>query len=172
MEYILDANTIIYLVKLNLHEDFINLLQKDNFILDSSVYDEVITKGIKNNYPDAYVAKKFLQENQIPVIPTDISKEIHKFRDPGETSCAILALNSKTRRVCISSDKKALKKFAIHGIPAVQLDTIYYNLLVKLIITEDCFFSILYKLEKIYAIDSDRIFFFSNLIQSSKSESI
>ena len=65
MEYILDANTLIYLVKLNFHEEFIKLVDNGKIIIDSSVYDEVVVKGIKNNYPDAHVAKKFLQQHQL-----------------------------------------------------------------------------------------------------------
>ena len=116
MEYILDANTLIYLVKLNLHEEFIKLIDTGKIIIDSSVYDEVVVKGIKNNYPDAHVAKKFLQQHQISVIPIDISNDLHKFRDAGETSCALLALHEDSNRICITSDIRALKKFDINDI--------------------------------------------------------
>ena len=56
MRYILDANALIYLVKSGLSQKFLKLLE-DNVVIDSSVYEEVIEKGINNEYPDAHKAK-------------------------------------------------------------------------------------------------------------------
>ena len=165
MEFILDANTLIYLVKLNLHEEFIKLVNKGKIIIDSSVYGEVVTKGIENNYPYAPVAKKFLQRHQISVIPIDISEDLHKFLDAGETSCALLVLHKKSNRICITSDINALKKFEKFDIPAVQLDAFYFYLLLESRISEDDFFAILYELERIYAIKPERIHLFSDFLK-------
>lgn len=56
-------------------------------MIDSSVYEEVIEKGISNDYSDAYKAREFIEKNQIPIISVDLSSDLSKFRDPGETSC-------------------------------------------------------------------------------------
>ncbi len=170
MNLILDANALIYLIKLNLQEKFMEYHKKSQIFIDTSVYTEVVEKGLKNNYPDAITAKKFLQNYKIPIIPIDVSEHIHKFRDAGETSCAILALNKKTEGVCISSDKKAIKKFAAYNIPYTQLDTVYYNLFLKAKLREEEFFNILYKLEKIFAINSERIIFFYDLINKKRNQ--
>jgi len=144
--------------------------KKTQIFIDTSVYAEVVENGVKNNYPDAITAKKFLQNYKIPIISIDVSEHMHKFRDAGETSCAILALNKKTEGVCISSDKKAIKKFRLYNIPCAQLDTLYYNLYLEEIIKEDDFFNILHKLEKIYAINPERIIFFYDLINKKRKE--
>ncbi len=170
MNFILDANTIIYLIKLNLQDNFMEYHRKTQIFIDTSVYSEVVENGIKNNYPDAITAKKFLQNYKIPIISIDVSELIYKFRDAGETSCAILALNKKTEGVCISSDKKAIKKFATYNIPYTQLDTVYYNLFLKAKLKEEEFFNILYKLEKIFAINPERIIFYYDLINKKRNE--
>lgn len=170
MNFILDANTIIYLIKSNLQENFMEYHKKSQIFIDTSIYTEVVENGLNNNYPDAIAAKEFLQNYKIPIISIDVSKQIHKFRDAGETSCAILALNKKTEGVCISSDKKAIKKYAMHNIPYAQLDTVYYNLFLKEKLKEEEFFSILYKLEEIYAINPERIMFFFDLINKKRNE--
>ena len=144
--------------------------KKNQIFIDTSVYAEVVEKGLKNNYPDAITAKKFLQNYKIPIISIDVSDHIHKFRDAGETSCAILALNKKTEGICISSDKKALKKFTTCNIPCTQLDTVYYNLFLKAKLKEEEFFNILYKLEKIFAINPERIIFYYDLINKKRNE--
>ena len=60
MRYILDANVLIYLVKSGLSQEFLKLL--DNKVVnDRSVYEEVIEKGIKNDYLDAYKARNSLK---------------------------------------------------------------------------------------------------------------
>ena len=168
MNLILDANTIIYLIKLSLQENFMEYHKKTQIFIDTSVYSEVVEKGMKNNYPDAITAKKFLQNYKIPIISIDVSEHIHKFRDAGETSCAILALNKKTEGVCISSDKKAIKKFEGYNIPCAQLDTLYYNWFLKAKLKEEDFFNILYKLEKIFAINPERIIFYYDLINKKR----
>ena len=86
MRYILDANALIYLVKSGLSQEFFKL-SDDNVVIDSSVYEEVIEKGISNDYSDAYKAREFIEKNQIPIISVDLSSDLSKFRDPGETSC-------------------------------------------------------------------------------------
>ena len=86
-------------------------LKKYDIVIDKSVYNEVIEKGIENKYPDAYNAKNFLEKNQIPIIPINVKSDLSKFRDLGETSCYLLA---KKDGICISSDIRANKKFKCH----------------------------------------------------------
>ncbi|MHA1734549.1 MAG: hypothetical protein ACTSU5_21645, partial [Promethearchaeota archaeon] len=89
MKWILDANTLIYLVKTNLQNRFMELVRHD-VILDTSVFQESVTVGIQRGYPDANRIKAFLEHHRIPVIPVDIGPKLHIFKDAGETSCFLL----------------------------------------------------------------------------------
>jgi len=62
MRFILDANAFIYLVETSLSQEFTNLSEVD-LVIDKSVYNEVVEKGMENKYPDAYNAKDFLEKN-------------------------------------------------------------------------------------------------------------
>ncbi len=166
MRFILDANALIYLVKTELSQDFFDLLE-DEVVIDKSVYDEVIKKGIENKYPDAYNAKIFLEKNQIPIIPVDIKAELPKFRDPGETSCYILG---KEEGVCISSDIRANKKFKKYNIGFLELDTFFYNQLKNEKITKKKFINILKELKSVNGTSANRISIFLELLSNEGEE--
>lgn len=170
MKYILDANTIIFLTKLNIYKNFVQFNKNHTILIDTSVYKEIVDDGIRNNYPDAISTKKWLQTYKIPIIPIDISEELPVYRDPGETSCAILVAEDEQESICITSDKKAIKKFEINNIPHTQLDTFYYKLFLDSKITEKAFFDILYQLEAVYATSSERILYFYELVQQNSKQ--
>lgn len=165
MRFILDANALIYLIKADLAEKFLVLLEGE-VVIDNNVYREVVEKGLENNYLDAYIAKDFLEKNQIPIIPVNISSELFKFRDPGETSCYIL---SKNEGICISSDVRATKKFEQLNTPFMELDTFFYNKLLAEKINTKMFLDIMDSLKKINGTTAKRISVFLKLI-SRRSE--
>ena len=152
MRWILDANCLIYLVKTRLIEKFYELLEK-KIVIDSSVYQEVVIEGIKQGYQDAREAEKFLHAFQIPIIPVDIREDLIKFRDPGETSCYILA---RQEGICLTSDIRATKKFQQYGIKWMQLDIFFYHLYREGKINRDFFKLILDKLERVNGTTSER----------------
>lgn len=123
MRLILDSCTLIYLTKANLFHEFMKLTKKAVFI-DKEVYTEVIEQGKEKNYPDAIEVENYLIEYKIPIIPTDIKKYIHYFRDKGETSCFILA---QENGICITSDRKAYNKFRQRSIKVQRIDTYFYQ---------------------------------------------
>lgn len=164
MRLILDANALIYIIKANISSEFYRLSDFP-MIVDKSVYNEVVEKGIENNFPDALMTKDFLEKNQIPIIPIDISAEISKFRDPGETSCYILA---RSEGICISSDTRANKIFNNLQIPSMQLDTFFYNQYLKTKITETEFIDILERLKKVDGTSANRINIFLELISKKR----
>jgi len=162
MRFILDANALIYLVKTGLSQEFINLTE-DDVVIDKSVYNEVVEKGIENKYPDAYNAKDFLEKNQIPIIPIDIKSDLSKFRDPGETSCYILA---KKEGVCISSDVRANEKFKNLNVAFMELDSFFFNQLLKKRIDKKRFINILNELKGVNGTSANRISVFMELISN------
>ncbi len=162
MRHILDANALIYLVKADLLKEFLDLTE-DDVVIDKSVYNKVVEKGIENKYPDAYNAKYFLEKHQIPIIPIDIKKDLPKFRDPGETSCYLLA---KKEGICISSDIRANKKFEMFSVAFMELDTFFYNQLIKEKIEKKRFINILNKLKVVNGTSSNRISVFLELISN------
>ena len=162
MRFILDANALIYLVKTGLAQDFINLTE-DDVIIDKSVYNEVVEKGMENKYPDAYNAKDFLEKNQIPIIPIDIKSDLSKFRDPGETSCYILA---KEEGICISSDIRANDKFKNLNVAFMELDSFFFNQLLKKRIDKKRFINILNELKSVNGTSANRISVFMELISN------
>ncbi|HME55087.1 MAG TPA: hypothetical protein VKM55_22970 [Candidatus Lokiarchaeia archaeon] len=121
MRWILDANTLIYLIKANLQDKFLQLIH-DPAIIDSSVHEEVVERGIAQGHLDAIAAKRFLEENQIPIIPVDVSNDITYFKDVGEASCYNLTKQSGT---CITSDTRAIKKLKTTGASCMQLDIFF-----------------------------------------------
>ena len=152
MNWILDANTIIYIVKAGLADTFIKMI--DNSIkIDTSVYNEVIEKGEEQGYEDALIAKRILQKYQIPIIPVDISSKISIFRDPGETSCHILTNEDD---ICISSDKRAIQKLKTHKTNVVRLDEFFLFQVMQNNISKKKFLAYLDKLEKVYATTPER----------------
>ena len=162
MRFILDANALIYLVKTDLTQEFVDLI-KDDVVIDKNVYNEVVEKGIDNKYPDAYSAKDFLEKNQIPIIPVNIKSELPKFRDPGETSCYILA---KEEGICISSDVRANKKLKNLKVAYLELDTFFYNQLLKKKISKKRFITILDKLKNVSGTSANRISVFLELLSN------
>ncbi len=162
MRFILDANALIYLVKTGLSQEFINLTE-DDVIIDKSVYNEVVEKGMENKYPDAYNANDFLEKNHIPIIPIDINSDLSKFRDSGETSCYILA---KKEGICISSDIRANKKFKNLNVASMELDTFFYNQLLKKRIDKKRFINILNELKGVNGTSANRISVFMELISN------
>ncbi|TFF87745.1 MAG: hypothetical protein EU549_04190 [Promethearchaeota archaeon] len=166
MRWILDACTLIYLVKSKLFSDFINVIDYP-LVIDTSVYKEVVMDGIANNYPDARIAKSILEEFKIPVISIDTSSEIKRFRDPGETSCFIL---SREEGVCLTSDDRAYKKFKEAGLKAIRLDTFYFEKWKQKKIDEDQIINILNRLENVNATKPKSIMFFLTKIYPKKEK--
>ena len=164
MRWILDANSLIYLIKTNLEDLFYELID-GNVVIDTSVHEEVVDNGIKHNYPDAVQAKKFLEKNHVPIIPVDTSVEIDKFRDAGETSCYILARKEGT---IISSDVRANRKFEKHGISSIHLDFFFYIWFLDQKIDENKLERILTSLEEIYATMPERKSHLLNLISKKR----
>lgn len=152
MRIILDANSLIYLVKTNLFLRFRDLISHP-IVIDTSVYQEVVKDGIAENYPDAYVAKKYLEDFNIDIISVDISEQLPFFRDPGETSSYLLAQDNG---VCVTSDNRATKKMMNHGIVPISLDEYFYNLCLNGLITSKEFEDILDKFVEIYASTNQR----------------
>lgn len=122
-------------------------------VIDTSVHEETVVKGIKHQYPDAVQAKNFLEKNNVPIISVDTSEEIAKFRDAGETSCYILA---KKEGTIISSDVRANRKFEKHGLASMQLDFFFYYRFLDKKIDESKLERILDSLEAIYATMPER----------------
>jgi len=156
MKWILDACTLIYLVKAQLFNQFMDLVEVP-VVIDSSVYDEVIIQGKKNKYPDAFKTEKLLNQYQIPIISVDVASDIHLFTDPGETSCYIIA---KQEGICLTSDDRAYKKFLLEELKVMRVDSFYFEMLNQNRITEAEFISILKKLENFSATKPKSIVFF------------
>ena len=160
MNYILDASVLIYLIKANLTKEFIDLCEND-MVIDKEVYNEVVEQGKENNYPDAIIAENFLINNKFPIIPTDIRKFIHLFRDAGETSCFILAQDNGT---CITTDKRAFNKFLTQSVSVVRLDTFFYKKCLNKKYSNEIIIRLLDKLLSVYATNSERYATFIKLL--------
>lgn len=163
MNIICDANTLIYLCKTNLFQRFL-ALTSNPIQIDTSVYKEVVEDGINANYPDAYIAKKFIDDYKIPIISIDISKDLPFLRDPGETSCYLLA---KQGGICITSDNQARKKMKQLGIETLQLDEYFFNLGLEKKIPIPEFESIMAKLEHVNATTASRFNIFLTELKRS-----
>ncbi len=124
---------------------------RNSVVIDTSVYQEVVTNGKKNNFPDAFIADKKMTNHKIPIIPTDVSKYIELFRDPGETSCFILGLESG---VTITSDRRAYNKFKSNGIPVIKIEQLFFEKYQNGLIKKAEIKEILKKLENVNAISS------------------
>ncbi|TXT54499.1 MAG: hypothetical protein BAJALOKI1v1_2150004 [Promethearchaeota archaeon] len=161
MRWILDACTLIYLVKTDLIEHFIMLL-KYPLVIDSSVFKEVVIDGKVNTHPDAFKAENILEKFKIPVINIDISKDVYLFRDAGETSCYILA---KEEGICMTSDERAYKKFITLGMNVIRLDTFYFQKCIDGVLNKKEFLEILRRLEENNATKPKSILFFIEQLQ-------
>ena len=110
----------------------------------------------------------FLKDFKIEVIPTDITEELPLFRDPGETSCYLLAQDSG---ICLTSDRKAIKKMIHLGIEPISIDEYFYNLCLNNYLPLKELEVILKKFEGVYASTKDRSAIFLQNIKRLKEES-
>lgn len=161
MRWILDACTLIYLVKAKLFKNFMELVEFP-VVIDSNVYQEVVINGKANNYPDAIEAEEILNENRVPVISIDVSKDLFRFIDPGETSCYLLA---KEEGICLTSDDKAYKKFINENLKAMRIDNFYFEKLNQNRLNKTDFLIILNKLESVNATKPKSILFYMKKLQ-------
>jgi len=164
MRWILDACTLIYLIKAKLFSKFMDLA-KHPVVIDTSVYQEVVINGKVKNYLDASEAESSLSKFKIPVISIDVSEELNRFIDLGETSCYILA---KEDGICLTSDDRAYKKFFSENLKVMRVDTFYFEKLNQNQINEAEFIGILKKLEFINATKPKSILFFMEKLQQKK----
>jgi len=161
MRWILDACTLIYLIKAKLFNQFIEIVDFP-VVIDSSVYQEVVINGKANNYPDALEAEEVLNENRVPVISIDVSKDLFHFIDPGETSCYLLAIEEG---ICLTSDDKAYKKFLNENLKAMRIDNFYFEKLNQKRLKKTDFLLILNKLESVNATKPKSILFYMKKLQ-------
>jgi len=161
MRWILDACTLIYLIKAKLFNHFMEIVEFP-VVIDSSVYQEVVINGKANNYPDAIEAEEILNENRVPVISIDVSKDLFRFIDPGETSCYLLA---KEEGICLTSDDNAYKKFLNENLKAMRIDNFYFEKLNQNRLKKTDFFLILNKLESVNATKPKSILFYMKKLQ-------
>jgi len=134
-------------------------------VIDSSVYQEVVINGKANNYPDAIEAEEILNENRVPVISIDVSKDLFRFIDPGETSCYLLAIEEG---ICLTSDDKAYKKFLNENLKAMRIDNFYFEKLNQNRLKKTDFFLILNKLESVNATKPKSILFYMKKLQEKE----
>ena len=166
MRWILDACTLIYLIKTKLFNNLIELVEYP-VVIDSSVYEEVVINGKANNYPDAFEAEEILNKNRIPVISIDVSKDLYRFIDPGETSCYLLAIEEG---ICLTSDDKAYKKFLNENLIAMRIDNFYFEKLNQKRMKKEDFLLILDKLESINATKPKSILFYMKKLQEMEGK--
>jgi hypothetical protein len=161
MRWILDACTLIYLVKANLFDRFIQLSVND-VVIDSSVYEEAVLVGKQKNYPDAILIETALARHKIAVISIDVQPHLEKFHDPGETSCFIIA---SLDGVCVTTDKRARAKFKGFGVSAIKLDQYFYQLTKNGLVTTSEFLDVLKRLQDINAIDAKLVTMYQILVR-------
>lgn len=166
MRWILDACTLIYLVKANLFKTFMHVVVNP-VVIDSSVFQEVINEGKEYQHSDAYEAESLLNEFHIPVISIDVSSELFRFLDPGETSCYILA---KEEGICITSDDRAYRKFYQNNLNAMRIDSFFFLKFQKNILTKIEFLEILNKLESINATKPKSVLFYLHKIHNIEED--
>ncbi len=164
MRWILDSCTLIYLVKANLFKQFMELVDYP-VVIDSSVYQEVIIDGKANNYPDAFETETYLNNYKIPIIPLDVSSELNRLIDIGETSCYILG---KEDGVCLTSDDKAFKKFKRENLNVMRVDSFYIEMYRQKKVSETGLFDILKRLQFINATKPESIILFREEIEKEK----
>ncbi len=131
-------------------------------VIDSSVYQEVVINGKANYYPDAIEAEEILNENRVPVISIDVSKDLFRFIDPGETSCYLLTIEEG---ICLTSDDKAYKKFLNENLKAMRIDNFYFEKLNQNRLKKTDFLLILNKLESVNATKPKSILFYMKKLQ-------
>ena|SRR6056297_1607837 len=153
MKIVLDANALIYMSKTNLLEFFRKLIMHE-INIDTSVYSEVVEKGMDLGYDDAKNVKTFLENNKIPIIPINIETKLHVMKDPGETSCLLL---TSEEDLCISSDIRAYKKFKKNRKNVLYLDSFFLKKAIDKKLTRNQLEEILEKLMTVYATTTERM---------------
>ena len=166
MRWILDACTLIYLIKAKIFTKFMEIINYP-VVIDSSVYQEVVIDGKAYNYPDAIEAERFLNNYRIPIISIDVSKELFRFIDPGETSCYLLAMEDG---ICLTSDDRAYRKFMKENLKVMKIDSFYFEKCNGNHIKEAEFLEILNKLESVNATKPKSILFFMKKLQEKKDD--
>ncbi len=161
MRWILDACTLIYLIKTKLFNKFMELADNE-VVIDSSVFQEAVIDGKANKYHDAFEAEEILNTNRVPVISIDISEDLYRFIDAGETSCYLLA---KEDGICLTSDDRAYRKFINEHLNAMRLDTFFYEKFNNNRLSKSDFLRILSKLELVNASKPKSILFFMKKLQ-------
>nr|MDO8118987.1 hypothetical protein [Candidatus Sigynarchaeota archaeon] len=150
--WIADTNCLIYLGKAKSLDVFHELVN-GQMVIDTSVYSEAVEEGIDQGYMDALEIKTFLETRQVPIIPVDISNDLHDFKDRGETSCYLLGKEDGT---CITSDTRANKKFREKHVASMQLDTFFFHVAKAGQISIGRFETIMNALERLYATTPER----------------
>ncbi len=168
VKWILDACTLIYLVKMEMFHRFQELLEEP-ILIDTSVYQEVVIKGKELHYPDALKAEKILTNYKIPIIPVDVEQHLEKLRDPGETSCYVLAQEENT--TCITSDNRAFNKFRSFQLSVIKIDFLFFRFHQQQKISDSEFLDILEKLQQVWATTAKDILYFQERIQEKTQKS-
>ena len=163
MRWILDACSLISLVQAEQFNFFTSLVQYP-IVIDTSVFTEVVVRGKECQCPDAEKAEFLLKKYKIPIIPLDISKDLHLFRDPGETSCFILG---KESGITITADRRAYQKFRKYQIPVVKIDQFFFQKFQNKQMNSDKFLSIIKTLEKVHAISLVEYYNFKKIVQNT-----
>ncbi len=155
MRWILDANSLIYMIKAGLSQKFVEL-SDFGIVIDKEVYHEVVENGLTRQKPDAPRVDQFLKDNNIPIIPTNIKEELLIFKDAGEASCFVL---SKSEGVCITNDARALRKFRSCHIDSMPFDIFFGKRYREGRLSESEFETILDGLVKVNAITQEQKIF-------------
>ena len=155
MRWILDANSLIYLTKAGLTQKFVDLADF-NTVIDKEVYHEVVERGKECNKPDSDQADRYLKNNNIPIIPVNIERDIMHFKDAGEASCYVLA---KSEGVCITNDVRAMKKFRSRQVDTMPFEIFFGKRYREGRLSETEFEGILEELVKVNALTPERKIF-------------
>jgi predicted nucleic acid-binding protein len=165
MKYILDANTLIYLTK----ADMLGFLHKHfgrDITTDTHVYKESITDAPEKQ-EDAIILKRFLEKNQVPIVPVEIENAIELFRDEGEASCYSLASKDD---IIITNDKKAIKRLKRLGMKSVFIEDLIFSVYSSSYLEVDEVFSMLERLKSIHAITPTQLLFYYRKLYGGKEE--
>lgn len=165
MRWILDACCLISLVQSNIFDYFITL-EKNEVVIDTSVYSEVVTLGKKKGYEDAQITETFLKKFHIPIIPNEVESLLHIFKDAGETSCYLLA---KDEGVVITFDRKAYNKFNQLKIPVIKMEAYFLRKFYNHLISKEKILDLLSKLLNVNAISIKTYYFYKEQIMEVKS---
>jgi len=121
---IFDSSPLIHLTQIGKLKNVISVFK--NLVIPQAVYEEVVEKGIKQNYSDAIIIQNHINNNEIlikrPVIPSFLQNALH----PGEREALAIAINNKEEALLIIDEKKARliareNQVAIHGTLGILL---------------------------------------------------